>query len=83
VAPEQQARGKHAKPAAAPAAPDETEELAAQLLAELAVHESGSPLGRYSGLADTPGKKVALMIGGAVSVLAILLLLMAVLGLFV
>lgn len=83
VAPEQQARGKHAKPAAAAASPDETEALAAQLLAQLAVHESGSPLGRYSHLVDTPGKKVALMIGGAVGVLAILLVLMAVLGLFV
>ena len=83
VAPEQQARGKHAKPAATAAAPADTEVLAAQLLAQLAVHESGNPLGRYSSLADTPAKKVAVMIGGAVSVLAILLLLMAVLGIFV
>jgi len=83
VAPDQQARGKHAKPAATAAAPADTEVLAAQLLAQLAVHESGNPLGRYSSLADTPAKKVAVMIGGAVSVLAILLLLMAVLGIFV
>jgi hypothetical protein len=83
VAPEQQARGKHAKPAATAAAPADTEVLAAQLLAQLAVHESGNPLGRYSSLADTPAKKVAVMIGGAASVLAILLLLMAVLGIFV
>jgi hypothetical protein len=76
-------RGKHAKPAATAAAPADTEVLAAQLLAQLAVHESGNPLGRYSSLADTPAKKVAVMIGGAASVLAILLLLMAVLGIFV
>jgi hypothetical protein len=77
------ARCKHAKPAATAAAPADTEVLAAQLLAQLAVHESGNPLGRYSSLADTPAKKVAVMIGGAASVLAILLLLMAVLGIFV
>ena len=72
-------RGKHAKHAARPSA-EETEALAARLLAELAVHESGSPLGRFSALTDTTGKKAGLMIGGTVAVVAVLLGLMAVLG---
>ena len=75
-------RGKHAKHAARPSA-EETEALAAQLLAQLAVHESGSPLGRFSALTDTTGKKVGLMVGGTVAVVALLLAVMALLGLVV
>jgi hypothetical protein len=79
VAPEQQARGKHAKRAPV-ASPDETEALAAQLLAQLAVHESANPLGHYAGLADTTGKKALIMILGCAVMIGLLLGGMAVLG---
>lgn len=75
-------RGKHAKAASTPSA-EETEALAAQLLAQLAVAESGSPLGRLSGLTDSSGKKAVLMIGGAFGVVVVLLVFMALLGLVV
>lgn len=74
-------RGKHAKHAARPSTA-ETEALAAQLLAQLAVEESGSPLGRYSSLMDTTGKKVALMVGGAVAVTLLVFAFMALVGAF-
>jgi hypothetical protein len=74
-------RGKHAKHAARPSTA-ETEALAAQLLAQLAVEESGSPLGRYSSLMDTTGKKVALMVGGAVVVTLLVFAFMALVGAF-
>ena len=74
-------RGKHAKHAARPSTA-ETEALAAQLLAQLAVEESGSPLGRYSGLMDTTGKKAALMVGGAVVVTLLVFAFMALVGAF-
>lgn len=74
-------RGKHAKHAARPSTA-ETEALAAQLLAQLAVEESGTPLGRYSSLMDTTGKKVALMVGGAVVVTLLVFAFMALVGAF-
>ena len=80
VAPEQQARGKHAKRSAATST-DEAEVLAAQLLAQLAVHESSAnPVGRYAGLADTPGKKAMIMILGCGVVIGVLLGGMALIG---
>src|SRR5687767_11896517 len=51
----QRPRGKHAR-AAQPAVDPEV--LAAQMVAELAAAESGSPLGRFESLLDTPGKKI-------------------------
>ena len=79
-APEQQARGKHAK-RAAEASPDDAEVLAAQLLAQLAVHESAAdPLGRYAGFVDTPGKKAVVIFLGCGVVIGFLLGVMGVIG---
>jgi hypothetical protein len=78
--------GKHAKHAKKPefgavtAPTAEVERLADQLLAELAATESGSPLGAVSGLVDSTGKRVALMVGGGLGVLLLLFVLMAVAG---
>ena len=74
-------RGKHAKHSSRPSV-EETEALAAQLLAQLAVTESGSPLGRVSALTDSTGKKVGLMIGGAAALMLLIFALMAILGAF-
>jgi hypothetical protein len=76
-------RGKHAKQSQTVSSPTETEQLAAQLVAQLAAHESGSPLGRFSHLTDTPAKKVGMMIGGCVAVLLVLTSLMFLLGMLV
>jgi hypothetical protein len=71
-------RGRHAKQRRSS---DEEVELVAQtLLAELAAAESGDPLGRFAGQVGSPGRKVALMAGGAVAVTAVLFLLMLVVG---
>jgi hypothetical protein len=71
-------RGRHAKQRRSS---DEEVELVAQtLLAELAAAESGDPLGRLASQVDSPGRKVALMAGGAVAVTAVLFLLMLVVG---
>lgn len=95
AAPEQPAEprprgGKHARLAPVEAAPEgatagptpdeQAEALAAQMLAELAVSEAKSPLGPLAATFDTPGKRVALMIGGGVTAICLLLLLMAVAG---
>ena len=81
--------GKHARPPAVDAAPDvprdatpgvDVEVIAAQMLAQLAASETAAPLGRFSGLVDSPGKKAAVMVGGAVLAMALLFGLMAVLG---
>ena len=74
-------RGKHAKHGARPTAA-EAEALAAQLLAQLVVEESGSPLGRYAGLTDTTGKKIVLMVGGAAGLALLAFALMALVGAF-
>jgi hypothetical protein len=74
-------RGKHAKHSSRPSAA-ETEALAAQLLAQLAAEESGSPLGRLSSLTDTTGKKAGLMIGGAAALTLLAFALMALIGAF-
>ncbi len=50
------------------------------LLAQLAAAESGNPLGRFSGVVDTPAKKVGLMVGGALAAMCLLFILMAVAG---
>lgn len=77
-------RGKHARRAAPEdqpsALPTDLEQTAAALLAQLAASESGSPLGRYSGLVDTSAKKVGLMLGGAVVAMIALFLLMVLAG---
>ena len=74
-------RGKHAKHSTRPSA-EETEALAAKLLAQLAAEESGSPLGRLSSLTDTTGKKAGLMIGGAAALTLLAFALMALVGAF-
>lgn len=72
-------RGKHARPAAEPKALD-IEGTAAAMLAELAASESGNPVGQWSALLDSPGKKVALMVGGAVAAMVLMFLLMSAAG---
>ena len=72
-------RGKHARPAPA-TSPGEAEELAAQLLAQLAVSESGVGLGKFTALVDTSGKKIGLMIGGTLAAIVLLFALMAIVG---
>lgn len=69
--------GRHARRAPAP---EDAEQLADAMLAELAAAESGNPLGRMSGLVDTPAKKIGLMVGGTVAAMLLLFLVMAVLG---
>ncbi len=73
-------RGKHARTAPTPDQA-EADALAAQLLARLAVEESGSPLGALTSLTESSGKKVALMVGGAGAIIVVLIALMALLGL--
>jgi hypothetical protein len=75
--------GKHAKKpefGAVTAPTDDVERLADQLLAELAATEGGSPLGAASGLIDSSGKRVALMVGGGLGILLVLVVVMAVAG---
>ena len=83
---EQPRRGKHARgttartadavaPGIAPAA--EVEELANQLLAELAAAETRNPLGSLAGVVDSTGKRVALMAAGTLAVICLLFLVMA------
>jgi len=75
-------RGKHAKRAstAAVGAPPEVEALADQMLAELAVSESKNPLGPLAPHLDSPGKRVGVMIGGAVAGICLLFIVMTILG---
>jgi hypothetical protein len=75
-------RGKHAKHAAT-ASTSETEAIAAQLLAQLAAEESSAPLGRLTGLTDSPGKKVGLIIGGSVTLILVFFTLMTIIGLVI
>ncbi len=72
-------RGKHARRAPAADAA-EVDALAAQLMAQLAVEESGSPLGPLAVLTESSGRKAAVMIGGAGVMIAVLIALMAVVG---
>lgn len=80
--------GKHARRptstalGAVTAPTDEVERLAVQLLAELAATEGGSPLGVASGLVDSPGKRVALVVGAGLAILLLLIVVMAVAGAF-
>jgi hypothetical protein len=87
-------RGKHARHAEpateAPVfgtptqvVPDaEIEAIADQMLARLAV-ERENPLGSLSGIVDSKGKQVALMVGGSVVAMCVLFLVMALAGSFV
>ena len=61
---------------------DEVERLADELLAELAATEGGSPLGSASGLVDSTGKRVALIVGAGLGILLLLIVVMAVAGAF-
>ena len=85
--------GKHARPRTATEprtaagheaestnAGEDVERTAAALLAQLAISESRNPAGRFAGLVDSPAKKVALMVGGAVVAMLVLSILMAVFG---
>ncbi|HEU4912093.1 MAG TPA: hypothetical protein VFV76_09360 [Actinomycetes bacterium] len=72
-------RGKHARAAAEPGALD-IEGTAAAMLAELAAAESGNRVGQWSALLDSPGKKVGLMVGGAVAAMVLIFLLMSAAG---
>jgi hypothetical protein len=56
------------------------EVLAAQLMAQLAVTEGGKPFGAVSGLVDTTGKRVTVMIGGGLMAMLVFFIVMAVLG---
>ena len=75
-------RGKHAKkaPATAVGPSAEVETLANQMLAQLAVAESKSPLGPLATHLDTPAKRVGFMIGGAVAGICLLFILTTILG---
>ena len=86
-------RGKHARRATAadglpgPAggaasggSSADAEQLADQLLAELAASQSPNPLGPLAGAVDTRGKKIAFMVGGSAVGMFILFVLMAVAG---
>jgi hypothetical protein len=76
-------RGKHSRVAPSPepeaAAPldrTEAEILADQLIAELAISEGGNALGPLTQALDTTAKRVAVMLGGAGTLIVVLLLLM-------
>lgn len=76
-------RGKHARTApigTAQAAALDPELRAEALVARLKAAESGNPFGRWSALLDSPGKKVAVMAGGAVLATSLLFLVMVALG---
>lgn len=76
-----EAAGPHpAAQAADPAAARSAAALADQMLAELAAGAGGSPVGRWSGLVDTKAKRTAVMVGGGLAAMALLLLGLAVLG---
>jgi hypothetical protein len=75
-------RGKHAKraPTAAVDAPPEVEALADQMLAELAATRSNDRLSSMVSALDEPGKKVGVIIGGAIGATCLLFILMTILG---
>jgi hypothetical protein len=61
-------------------APPEIEVLADQMLAELAVSETKNPLGQLGPHLDTPGKRVGVMVGGAIAGICLLFIVMTILG---
>jgi hypothetical protein len=77
-------RGRHARRASEagrdPEAALDPELTAEALLAQLVAAESGNPLGHLAGQVDSPGKKFALMVGGAVAMATLLFVLMAAVG---
>ena len=76
AAPSSGGRGTHAR-----RAPDaHVDVIADQMLAQLAVAERRNPLGPVSGVVDTTGKKVLLMVGGTLVAILLLLALMAGIG---
>lgn len=82
AAPGVRPRGKHARRAPADAATPavDLDRTAAEMLAQLAASESAGPIGGFSSLVDSPAKKVAVMVGGAVVAMLVLFILMAVVG---
>jgi hypothetical protein len=81
-------RGKHARKGPAyddgdvtAAAVARANALADQLLAELAATEGKNPLGPLAGFLDSTGKRVALILGATATVICLILLLMAGIGL--
>ncbi len=83
-APSRGRHGKHARTAefgaATAPAPDEVDRLAAQLVAQLAATEGGNPLGSVSGLVDTAGKRVGLMVGGGLAAMLLIFAVMFLVG---
>jgi hypothetical protein len=75
-------RGKHAKRAstAASGTAPEVEALADQMLAELAATRSTDRLGSMVSALDGPGKKVGVIIGGAIGATCVLFIVMTILG---
>ena len=75
-------RGKHAKRAstAAVGAPPEVEALADQMLAELAATRSDDRLSSMVSALDEPGKKIGVIIGGAIGATCVLFIVMTILG---
>jgi len=76
-------RGKHAKrtsTAALGAAKPEVEALADQMLAELAATRSDDRLSSMVSALDEPGKKIGVIIGGAIGATCVLFIVMTILG---
>jgi len=75
-------RGKHAKRASTTAvgAPPEVEALADQMLAELAATRSDDRLSAMVSALDEPGKKIGVIIGGAIGATCVLFIVMTILG---
>lgn len=82
-------RGRHvrslataptAAAASGPAGGTLTEEAVELLLAQLSAEVSGVPLGRVADQLATPGRKIALMVGGSVALAVVVVLLMATAG---
>jgi len=51
----------------------------AAMLAQLAA-DSAAPLGRFAGQLDSPGRKIALMVGGTVVATIVVVVLMTLVG---
>lgn len=89
-------RGRHVRPPATAPAPTATatatvsgpgpagetltEEAVELMLAQLAAEVSGVPLGRVLDQLATPGRKIALMVGGSIALTVVVVLLMAAAG---
>lgn len=72
--------GRHARPENREIDDAELARMAEQMLAELAVSESGARVGGWSRLVDTTGKKAVVMLGGALLASIVLVGLLALVG---